>query len=36
MNGSLTRTVDLLHAGVRDGLHLGAQLYVSIEGDVVC
>ncbi len=35
MDVPLTRTVDLLHAGVRDGLHLGAQLYVSIEGNVV-
>lgn len=35
MDGSLTRTVDLLHAGVREGLHLGAQLYVSMKGNVV-
>ena len=35
MEESLTRTVDRLHAGVREGLHLGAQLYVSSEGSVV-
>ena len=35
MNGPLTRTVDLLHEGVSEGLHLGAQLYVSMEGNVV-
>ncbi|MDE2886950.1 MAG: serine hydrolase [Gemmatimonadota bacterium] len=35
MDTSLTRTVDLLHAGVGDGLHPGAQLYVSVEGSAV-
>ncbi|MDE3000090.1 MAG: serine hydrolase [Gemmatimonadota bacterium] len=32
---ALTRTVDLLLAGVEDGLHLGAQLYVSVDGRTV-
>ena len=32
---SLTRTVGLLQAGVGDGLHPGAQLYVSVEGSAV-
>ena len=32
---ALTRTVDLLQAGVGDGLHPGAQLYVSVEGSAV-
>ena len=35
MEPSLTRTVDLLQSGIRDGLHLGAQLYVSLEGRAI-
>lgn len=35
MDVSLTKTVDLLEAGVGDGLHLGAQLYVSVDGSAV-
>ena len=35
MDVSLTRTVDLIQAGVREGRHLGAQLYVSVEGRAV-
>ena len=35
MDVQLTRTVDLLHSGVREGLHPGAQLYVSTDGNVV-
>lgn len=35
MDVSLTRTVDRLQAGIREGLHPGAQLYVSVEGRTV-
>ena len=35
MDLSLTRTVDLLEAGVEEGLHPGAQLYVSVDGSAV-
>lgn len=31
----LQRTVELLEEGVKEGLHLGAQLYVSLRGDTV-
>ena len=31
----LTRTNDLLHAGIERGLHIGAQLYVSLRGETI-
>ncbi len=35
MDVLLTQTVDRLQAGIREGLHPGAQLYVSVDGNVV-
>jgi len=32
----LSRTIDVLRAGIDAGLHLGAQLCVSVGGEVVC